>query len=179
MAESLVIKTPRLRILPFCRDHLTARYIGWLNNRDLMRFSRQGQRIHTLESCRVYMESFDEKPNYFWAVEEVAQGLGHVGNMNAYVDLRHQVADVGILIGELGARGKGMGLEAWRGVCTWLLDLGGMRKISAGALSVNIPMLKIMESSGMVPDGVRRRHQLFEGKEVDIIHMALYSRSSE
>ena len=35
-------------------------------------------------------------------------------------------------------------------------------------------MLKIMQRAGMKEDGVRRRHYLVEGREVDVVHMAFF-----
>jgi RimJ/RimL family protein N-acetyltransferase len=56
----------------------------------------------------------------------------------------------------------------------FLLRTAGLRKITAGTLSVNAPMLRLMDRVGMVPDGRRARHQLWEGQEVDIVHAALF-----
>jgi RimJ/RimL family protein N-acetyltransferase len=174
MARSPAIRTKRLVITPFAERHLTARYVAWLNDRELMRYSEQRHKTHTLESCRAYWRSFDDTPNYFWAIEEAANDLGHVGNMNAYVDQRNGLADLGILIGSPQARGKGYGQEAWAGVCNFLFQELGVRKITAGMLALNRPMLTLARHVGMVEDGVRRRHYLCDGMEVDVIHLALF-----
>ena len=174
MAKSHAIRTRRLLISPFEEGHLTARYVGWLNDPEVVRFSEQRHLKHTLESCHAYWQSFSESPNYFWAVEEVEGTLGHIGNMNAYVNQKNSVADVGILIGEKKAWNKGYGLEAFSAVCRFLLQELGLRKVTAGTMALNLPMLRIMERRGMKEDGRRKRHYLFNGKEVDVIHMALF-----
>lgn len=174
MADSGVIEAGRLRLVPFAEEHLTERYLGWLRDQALLRFSEQRFRRHTLASCREYRASFQGSPNHFWAVEETGQGLGHVGTMTAYVDERNGVADLGILLGAAEARGRGLALEAWQAACRFLLARG-VRKITAGALSVNAAMLRVMEKAGMVPDGVRRGQVLFEGRAVDVVHMAMFA----
>ncbi len=176
MAISPDIRTDRLLITPFGERHLTGRYLGWLNDKELMRYSEQRHRHHTLDSCREYWLSFDHSPHYFWAMEEHRNGWGHIGNLNAYVDERNRLADLGILVGESRARKKGYGLEAWQAVISFLFSERHIRKISAGAMAANHPMLQLMRSAGMVDDGIRRRHYLHHGKEEDIIHMAIFKQ---
>ena len=177
MAFSREIRTERLLITPFGEGHLTDRYMGWLNDKELMCYSEQRHRQHTLDSCREYLRSFNDTPHYFWAIEEQRHGWGHIGNINAYVDRNNMGADIGILIGEPKAQKKGYGLEAWKRVCRFLLTDYGMRKISAGTMTANLPMIHLMERAGMIPDGIRKRHYLLEGHEVDIVHMALFRKT--
>ena len=174
MAISLDIKTNRLLITPFREEHITDRYLNWLNDPELMRYSEQRHKTHTFESCRAYLQSFKKTPHYFWAIEEVATGIGHIGNINAYVDTNNSLADVGILIGEKRAQSQKFGLEAWIGVCNFLFQERGVRKLTAGAMSVNFPMLKLMRRVKMVNDGERRQHFIYRGQAVDIVHMALF-----
>lgn len=145
-------------------------YLDWLRDKDLMRYSEQRHRTHTKESSKAYLESFIKTSNYFWAIEAKEFDGRHIGSINAYVDVVNSVADMGLLVGARCARGKGYGLEAWRGAMDFLFDVLGVRKVSAGAMSINRPMLAIMERSGMVPDGMRRKHFVCEGREVDVVY---------
>lgn len=173
------IASDRLRVLPFGEQHLTPRYVGWLNDADVVRFSEQRFLRHTLESCREYWASFAGTPNYFWAIE-LRYANTHIGNINAYVDEAHGVADVGILIGDKGCWGQGYGTEAWTAVLRWLIDHAGMRKVTGGTLACNTGMLAVMEQAGMVDDGRRVRHVLVDGQETDVVYKALFSpRKSE
>jgi ribosomal-protein-alanine N-acetyltransferase len=174
MTSSLDIRTKRLLITPFSKRHLTERYVGWLNDHELMRFSEQRHKAHTMESCYAYWQSFEGTSNYFWAIEEVEHNFGHIGNINAYVDKNNLLADIGILIGEKKAHKRRYGIEAWIGVCHFLFQKAGMRKITAGTLSANLPMLKLARHVGMIEDGVRKMHYVNNNQEVDIIYMALF-----
>lgn len=178
MAISEIIATSRLNIVPFEESHLSARYVGWLNNANVVRYSEQRHHVHTLETCRDYWKSFSGTPNYFWAII-ARDDAGHIGNINAYVDEANLVAEVGIMIGETTAWRKGYGLEAWRAACEYLLTTAGMRKVTAGTLAENKGMVRIMQESGMTADGRRIRHYIHEGKETDIIHMALFRDEQE
>jgi len=175
MTEFTPIQTERLLIVPFSDEHLSERYVGWLNDAEVVRFSEQRHRSHSLESCKAYWKSFDGSPHYFWAVVEKEGQPGHIGNMNAYVDRNNGVADVGILIGEKSVWGKGYGLEAWIAVCNYLFSHVQIRKITAGALSTNTRMVRLMNHAGMSQECRRIRQALFEGDYVDVVHYSLFN----
>jgi ribosomal-protein-alanine N-acetyltransferase len=174
MATSPDLRPRRLLITPFSDKHLTRRYVAWLNDPELMQYSEQRHKTHTLESCRVYCQSFEGTPHYFWALEEVAAGHRHIGNLNAYVDAHNRLADVGILIGEKDAHNRGLGMEALVAVFDFLFREVGLRKLTQGTISLNTPMLRVMQKLQMVPDGTRKRHYLCQGQEVDVVHMAIF-----
>lgn len=175
MATSPVIETARLTIEPFDPDrHLTERNVRWLNDPVIVRFSEQRRRVHTLESCRSYAATFAGTPHHYWALVVKGSTEGPFGTLNAYVNEAQSTADLGILVGESAAQGRGLATEAWLGVCDFLFRSRGLRKLTAGALAANAPMLRLMDRAGMVPDGRRIRQMLWEGQEVDILHAALF-----
>ena len=173
MAEA-VVDAERIRLVPFCEEFLSGDYVAWLNDKELMRYSEQRHREHTLASCRAYLESFRGTPNYFWAVVRREDGA-HIGNLNVYVDVNNSTADMGLLIGRADAAGRGYGLEAWTVAMGFLIDELGLRKVTGGAMSDNKAMVKIMRRSGMEPDGVRKRQFLRRGGEVDAEYWCLFA----
>lgn len=174
MAETAPIETDRLVLEPFGERHISPAYVAWLNDPEIVRYSEQRHRAHTLRSCRDYWLSFAGTPHFFWAIVAKDAALGHIGNMNAYLDANNAAADLGILIGAKAAWGRGYGSEAWIAVCDHLFRVSGIRKISAGTLAVNAGMLQIMEKAGMREDGTRARQCLVEGKETDMVQRALF-----
>lgn len=174
MARADLIETTHLIIESFSEKHLTERYIGWLNNPVVVQYSDQRFKKHTRESGNAYLKSFEGTPNYFFAVTVKNSTLGHIGTLTAYIDPNHSVADIGILIGEIQAWGKGYATEAWTAVCDYLFRVIGIRKITGGTIEPNIPMLKLMDRVGMIPDGCRIRQCIWNGQEVDIIHKAIF-----
>lgn len=156
-----------VRLTRFDASNLTEAYLAWLNDAELMRYSNQRFRAHSVASCRNYLASFDGTANMFLAIHY--DGV-MVGTMTAYVSAAHGSADLGLLIGPQG-QGKGLGLDAWSTLMQYLLD-HGMRKVSGGTLRCNRAMVRIMERSGMAPDGVRIAHELVDGAPQDILHFA-------
>jgi ribosomal-protein-alanine N-acetyltransferase len=176
MTERGTLKARRLDLVPFTENFITARYVSWLNDPETVRYSEQRHRRHTLESCARYAASLDGTPHHFWAIVAHDPVLGHIGNMTATVDANNRIADLAILIGEAGARGRGLGLEAWVCACDFLLGAGGMGKVTAGTMSINAPMLGVMRAAGMIEEGRRARHFLHDGQEVDLVMAALFRR---
>jgi [ribosomal protein S5]-alanine N-acetyltransferase len=174
LATSRILKTPRLRLEPFRPAFLTDRYVAWLNEPAVVRYSEQRHRCHTLQSAAAYLASFSGSPHYMWAILAPGEVPPHIGNITAHVAERHSVADIGIMIGERGVWGRGYGYEAWVEVCNFLLLELRVRKVTAGTASVNKGMLAIMQRAGMKPDGSRFRQHIIEGNEVDLVHMALF-----
>ena len=170
------IEGKRLSLVPFTEEYLTIRYVSWLNNPDVVRYSEQRHRHHTLESCQAYFSSFAEGENEFIAILEKSLDYKHIGNLSTAVDLPNSVADISIMIGEPDAWGNGYGLEAWSLMMEHLFTDLKIRKVTAGTMSVNKPMLAIMKASGMQFDGRRVNQFLIDDQETDLIHSAKFRK---
>ena len=157
-------------------DHdITDAYIGWLNDPEVVRFSNQRFCVHTLESCRAYLKSFEGTLNLFFSIRRRSDGRA-IGTMTVYHSAPHGVADVGVMIGERSVWGGGYGQDAWNALLDWLLTQRGLRKVTAGALAGNRGMVRLMERSGMSLEGVRRAQEIVDGEADDIV---LYARFAE
>ena len=171
-----VLSTSLSTLEPFGQAHLTERYVGWLADPEVVRFSEQRFRQHTLESCREYWASFAGTPNLFYAIVAKDPALGHIGNLNVYIDERHGVADIGILVGERACWGKGYGRDAWDAVMRHLLEDRRLRKVTGGCAAGNIAMVRIMRRCNMVEDGRRARHYVYDGEDVDLVYYAAFRK---
>lgn len=138
----------------------TQRQIDWLRDETVVQFSEQRHKTHTLSSQLNYIRSFDEG-SHIWGIY-LSENDRHIGNLSARTDVPNNVADVGILIGDTDCWGHGYGAEAWRAVCSWLLDKesGNLRKLEAGCTATNIPMRRLLDHSGFQFEGERKNHFL-------------------
>ena len=168
----------RTKFVPFDDRFLTDTYVSWLNDPRVVRFSEQRHRHHTRETCRAYWKSFEGSPHHFWAVVLRDDGR-HIGNVTATVDLANRVGEISIMLGETDLWGHGYGAEAWKAACQFLLHKAGMRKVEAGTMATNAGMLGIMRKAGMVEEGRRLRHFLWEGQTVDLVQVALFANNSD
>jgi len=175
MSIELVISTDRLRISQFQRKDITKEYISWLNDKELMKFSEQRHYYHNLETCEAYLKSFVESNNLFLAINKSNGKL--IGSATIYYNMHNNIVDMGIMIGDKTVRGEGFGSEAWKAIADWVIQAMKPRKLTAGCMILNTPMIKLMKSIGMKSDGVKKEHYLINGKPVDIIYMAKFLNS--
>ena len=159
---------PRVFIVPFSEDHLTARYVGWLNDPETTRYSELRHRRHSLETCRQYLESVRASGHFFGAIHRKHDN-SHIGNITAYLDPANGIADLAIIIGEQSIHRQGFGSEAWIAMMNLLIGQKRVRKVTGGAMQINQPMLRVFVKAGMHEEAIRRRHFVVEGHEVDVV----------
>jgi RimJ/RimL family protein N-acetyltransferase len=175
------VKKPHLnghfvRVLPFVQKHFTRRYISWLNDAEVVRFSEQRHQKHTNKTCQKYIKSFRNTKNQLLAIE-LKENHHHIGNISILRNMKNGTADLGILIGERKEWGKGYGGEAFGLVLKMLLQDATIRKITAGAMSENKGMIKLACGSGMKIEAVIPKYFYWNRREVDLVYMAKYNRS--
>lgn len=168
---SLVGKQVMLR--PFRAEDISTDYLGWLADPEVVRFSNQRFRTHTRESALDYLNSFAGSGNLFFGIW-LAGPQRLVGTITAYCSQPHQTADIGLLIGDRGYWGKGIGLDAWSTLLDYLLNVCRLRKVTGGTLRSNVGMVKIMERSGMQLEAVRAQQELVDQVPQDALYYAKF-----
>lgn len=163
------LKSERLNLTPFHDGrHLTQQYVDWLNDINIVRYSEQRHKHHSLDSCRQFQKHMADAGHFVWAIEVTDTGQ-HIGNLAIYIDRNNQVGDLSIVIGEPSAMGNGYGAEASATACDWLLSVGGLRKMTAGTMATNKAMLNVMKAIGMHEEGRRIKQFICDGQEVDLV----------
>lgn len=167
------IRGSKVLLRPFFLEDITDRYIGWLNDPMVARFSNQRFLTHDRASCLRYLDSFSGTDNLFLSVCHLDTDQA-IGTMTAYVSSHHGTADVGIMIGDTSVWGGGYGQDAWNTLVNWLLAQASIRKLTAGALACNMAMIGIMERSGMQLEAVRKSQEIVEGVPQDILYFTRF-----
>jgi ribosomal-protein-alanine N-acetyltransferase len=163
----------RLVLAPFVEADISLQYVGWLNDPEVVRYSNQRFLWHDMQSCKAYLNSFNDSPNQFWSVR-LAADWKMIGTMTAYLAPQHGTADIGLLIGERSVWGQGYGYEAWQTLMSHLFGEYALRKITAGTASGNVGMIKIIERSGMCHEATRKQQELIDGDLQDIVYFAKF-----
>lgn len=158
----------------FLQVDITAEYVGWLNDPLVVRFSNQRFRRHTQSSCKEYVASFKGSPHHFLKIIR-RDNDQMVGTMTAYISIHHGTVDMGIMVGCRSSWGKGIGQDAWNTLLKFLLKMPQVRKVTAGAMSCNLPMLRIMEKSGMSLEAVRPAQEMLDGSPRDMVFFGKFS----
>jgi ribosomal-protein-alanine N-acetyltransferase len=173
MASSYPLETARLLLEPFRETHLTERYVAWLNDPEVVRYSELRHYRHTIASCWNYLAAFESSPDYFWAIRIKDGNQQHIGNISAHRDIYNKTVDIGILIGAKEKWGCGYGAEAWGAVCRFLLEQPDVRRVTAGAMASNRGMASIALKAGMVEEARRKGYFLLEDRPEDVVFWVL------
>lgn len=172
-ADNFVLFGNKVFLRPFTEFDIDVSYISWLNDPEVVRFSNQRFLIHDKISCMRYLASFNRTSNMFVSVRKISDNK-QIGTLTAYISSNHGTVDIGILIGDKSVWGQGYGQEAWNLIINWLIQREDIRKITAGTVSCNYRMIKVMENSGMKLEAVRKEHEIIEGKPMDILYFAKF-----
>lgn len=154
----------RIDLVKFNKKFITKKYISWLNNKQLMKYSEQRLKKHNYKSCKLYLQNAKKNKDLFFAVIEKIQRK-HVGNIYIKIDKTNKVADIRILIGEVN---NGYGLDAWKSAII-LLKKNKIRKITAGTVSSNLAMLRIFKKTNMKFEYRKIKQTYVQRKLNDII----------
>lgn len=157
-----------IEVVPFADRHLTDNYVSWLNNPDVTKHMRHSNAVHTLKSCEDYWRGTTIHGDLMFAIE--VNGA-HIGNVTVVCDNLNKRCDVSILIGDSKSHGSGIGTSVFRTVISKMMGMG-YHKVTAGTSVDNIGMIKVMQKADMFEDGIRKSHDLRNGKRVDVVHYA-------
>lgn len=169
------LQGPRITLRAMRAADITDTHVGWLNDPEVVRHSNQRFVHHTLDSSLRYLAGFEGSANLY-ASARLAATDEPIGTLTAYRSLHHGTADIGILMGERRVWGQGLGLEAFALLADWLALQPGLRKLTCGTLACNHGMLKIAQRAGFVPEAVRVAQEVVDGRPVDLIHFARFTR---
>ena len=171
--EYLPVEGELVQLRIFTEENITDTYLSWLNDPIVVKFSNQRFYQHTRQTSLDYLQTFTNSENILLAIY-LKSDEKYVGTMSVYFTLLHEVADIGIMIGDKSCWGNGIGGDAWSIILALLLDTVKIRKVTGGTLRCNKGMVKIMVNSGMKPDGVRIGQELIDGQAQDIMHFAKF-----
>ena len=89
------------------------------------------------------------------------------------IDAIHNSAEFGIFIGELDARGVGLGTETARLFVRFGFETLGLHRIYLRVLAENIPARKSYEKGGFRTEGFAREMVYLDGEYHDVVFMAV------
>jgi [ribosomal protein S5]-alanine N-acetyltransferase len=149
-----------ISLRPLTEDDIGERYVRWMNDRDVARFLEARHGRHTPDSLREFLR---DHPDEMFAILRNGE---HVGNLRLAINWRHRTAELGILIGEASARGKGYGTQAINHATERAFSLG-VRKVTAGAYISNMASGRAFNRAGFRLEAYRQAQYLLDGKPED------------
>ena len=151
-----------IKLIKFSKKFITKEYISWLNNKNLNKYSRLSFKKNNKRDALNYLNSM--KRNLFFAIVSKNNNK-HIGNIAAYLDKNNKTADISIL---LAYQKRGYGYAAWKEIMK-KISLMNYRKITAGTMIINTPMIKLFKKSGMKFEYKKKKHFIHKKKLIDLV----------
>lgn len=146
---------------------VTEKYLSWVADEEVVQYLESRWACHTLDSVREYVKRMNESPNDF-LFGIFNDELGHIGNIKiGNINQLHRFGDIGLLIGERSARGRGFGVEAIRQATSYAFEELNLNKLIAGMYACNVASYKAFLKAGYRQVGYYEKHWFCKGAYVD------------
>jgi RimJ/RimL family protein N-acetyltransferase len=159
---------------PLERADLNERYLSWLNDPEVTRYTETGTFPSTAEDLENYYRSVTgSKNDVMLAVVDKKSGR-HVGNVKlGPIHWVHRHATFGILIGEKDFWGKGVGLEATQLMVEYGFQRLNLHRIDLGVFAEHDAAVKCYEKAGFKVEGRMREDLFLDGEYKDRLRMGM------
>lgn len=169
MSNNNFLKGTNLFLRSLEESDATERYLSWLNDYEVMKYTESRFFPHTLDSIKNYIKSANNNNNITFAIID-SKTEKHIGNIKiGNINWIHRYADIGLIIGEKEYWGKGIAKEAIKIVINYSFYILNIRKIIAGIYSENIGSIKAFERNGFIKSHIEKKKCFFEGNYIDVI----------
>lgn len=161
------MKGNAIKIQLLSENGVTERYLSWMKDDEVLQYLESRWFCHTIESIREYVHEMNTTPNNL-LFGIFSEQLGHIGNIKiGNINQIHRFAEIGLLIGEHDARGKGFGTEAIRMATQYAFDELNLHKVTAGMYASNIASYKAFAKAGYRQVGYYEKHWFCKGEYVN------------
>ncbi|OYT92557.1 MAG: GNAT family N-acetyltransferase [Burkholderiales bacterium PBB3] len=152
--------------------HVTEDYVSWLNAPESNQYLESRFVSHTVESVRLFVATtLASSDNIFLGINSHLLDR-HVGNIKlGSIDRYHRTGEIGILIGDKEAWGKGVATSAISMISEIARAQLNLRKLTAGCYASNMGSQRAFEKAGFLVEGVRSAQFILDGKPEDLVLM--------
>lgn len=159
---------------PLERADLNERYLGWLNDPEVMRYMETGIFPSTAEDLEKYYSSVRDSKNQVILAIADRKSQEHIGNVKlGPIHWIHRSAIFGILIGDRKFWGKGVGLEATRLMVEYGFYRLNLHRIDLGVFAEHESAVRCYEKAGFKVEGRMREDLFHNGEYKDRLWMGL------
>lgn len=167
--------TTNVELFMLTPDDVSQDYVDWLNDPQINQYLESRFQAHNMDSTRAFVASvLNSSDSIFLGITSRVLGK-HVGNIKlGPINREHGLGEIGIMIGDRGAWGRGIGAEAIRMIVAIAKHQLGLRKITAGCYATNAGSKRAFENAGFFIECVRSDHFLVDGKTEDLALLAKF-----
>ena len=116
-----ILTSERLILKPLNSDFLSQDYVDWLNDKEVNKYLESGGN-YNISKLKDYLIYIEKNNIYSWAV--TLKNGKHIGNIKIDpINLKHDNAEYGIMMGDKNEWGKGYAKEVSKLVIDYCLKL--------------------------------------------------------
>jgi [ribosomal protein S5]-alanine N-acetyltransferase len=173
---ALRIDTDKSVLRPLTEDDLSERYLGWLNDVEVNRFSSRRNRTFTFDDMTENLcQATASWDRLLLGLFERGSCV-HIGNVQfQWVDRESGVADISNLLGERSRWGSGVVVDADKHLIHFAFQCLEARKIVMGNIAPHRASTFKSTSLGAQLEGRMRSHKRFGGEYVDVLRFGLFA----
>jgi len=145
-------------------------YAGWMNDQGIVEYTESRFASHTPDDLKRYIQGVrSDSLSHMWAICDVVTGI-HVGNIKlGPVNTDHQFGDIGLIIGERSAWGRGFATEAISLVCDFAFKQLRLHKVTASMYEENVGSTRAFEKAGFIIEGTRTSQYLLNDHYTELV----------
>lgn len=157
------------------KEMVSERYLSWLNDRDVTRYTSAYKAKHSIETIKKYVVECNEK-NDIELYGLFSPSKEHIGNVRIMIDKRNKTFDGGYIIGEKNYWGTEAGEHA---ICL-ILELGfinfNLRKHFGGIAKTNFNARFTAKKVGLKEYAIQKERNIIEGNLIDTVLVEISSK---
>jgi len=154
---------------------VTDAYVRWLNDGQVNRYLESRFAVADLDSTRQFVATaLASAVTLFLGIRSLLLDR-HVGNIKlGPVDRHHGLGEIGIMVGDRAAWGRGIATEAIGLMANIACEELGLRKLTAGCYASNVGSVRAFCKAGFAVEGCRKAHFMLDGRTEDLLLLARF-----
>ena len=163
------ITSERLFLRNLYAKDIGQHYLDWMSDPKVLRFLEvRFSAPRSIADLRKFVTLMNDSDNELLLGIYLKKSETHIGNIKlGPISRQHNRADLGFIIGEKAAWGKGYATEAISTVTKFALTQLKLSKVSAGCYSGNLGSARSLEKAGFHLEGHLRGHWEVDGERDD------------
>ena len=150
--EGVIIRTERLILRSLTENDVGDDYLNWFNNTETAKNIKYSEGLN-IEKLKAYVAERQDQDDALLLGIFLKNNNKHVGNIKYEpINFFEKYAVMGILIGDIACRGKGIAPEAIKSSSSWLRDNFGISCISLSVGFGNDRAIRAYEKIGFKKD---------------------------
>lgn len=155
--------------------HATKKYLAWLNDSDVTKFTNQIFIKHSINSIKKYIQDNNKsKESFLYGIFIFDNKKKiHIGNIKiSKIDIYFKTAMISLLIGEKKFWGKNIGTKAVKLIIKLAIQKK-LYKLYAGCYAENISSKKVFIKNNFKKEGVQKKQVIYNNNRTDLVWYGL------